>query len=132
MRWIRFVAVAGLFLSAATASAQKIEITNNQPFDIRMPWKLRDGKTVLVNVAAFGKQPIDASSVADAGAPRVVLEPVENGVKLKSGQQELGTLEWDLVLEKLEKNPTDVVTKREFDKLFKPLAMQFKKAGDGG
>ena len=57
-------AVAALLLVVSPSLAEKVEVTNNQPFDIAMPWKLLDGKMVMVNVAASGKQTIDAAVVA--------------------------------------------------------------------
>src|SRR5688500_6836314 len=60
---MKLFAFAALLLVDTPSLAQKVEVTNNQSFDIAMPWKLLDGKTVMVNVAASGKQTIDAGAV---------------------------------------------------------------------
>src|SRR3954469_10157368 len=99
--------IAVLTLVAAVSvcpAQQKVEVTNNQPFPIAMPIKLLgdDAPTVIVNVEANGKQTIDlpakpALQGAGAGAGKVSIEPVENGIRLKSGDRDFGTLSWDLL-----------------------------------
>ncbi len=129
---IRFLAV--VFAFASISLGAKVEIVNNQPFPIAMPWKLRDGGgVVMVNVGANGKQTIDESAKAQADGGRIVAEAVENGIRLKSADRDLGTLSWDIFLEKVDRKPTDeeaAKTKRDFDKTFAPIAMKFAPSGD--
>jgi hypothetical protein len=123
-----------VLVAAAFAPAQsKVEVTNNQPFPIAMPLKLLDGgRTVMLNVEANGKQTIDLPAKAADGAAKVSVEPAENGVRLKSGDRDLGVLSWDILFEKLAKEAADDEidkTQRDFDKLFKPLPLKFASSG---
>src|SRR5436190_16975899 len=79
------------------------------------------------------------------------IEAAENGIAIKFGDKDLGKLAWDIVYEKLPKKkrttaPSTAATsrasdaadreaagnKRDFDKLFKPLPLAFKKTSEGG
>ncbi|MEA2709769.1 MAG: hypothetical protein QOF78_2370, partial [Phycisphaerales bacterium] len=124
------VPLLALFIAVHPLAAQKVEVTNNQSFPIAMPVKLlSDGTTVMVNVDANAKQTIDLRA---KGAEKVAIEPVESGVRLKTGAQDLGTFSWDLLFKKLDKTPDDAdidQTKRDYEKLFAPLPMKFASTG---
>src|SRR5262245_22927683 len=97
-----------LLFTAAVVSGQVVEVTNNHDFPIAMPWRLRDGRVIEVNVGANGKQRIEQP----ARAATVKLE---------------GTLEWDVVVEKIDKSPSDAEAagnKRDFTGTFVPIAMR--------
>jgi hypothetical protein len=126
------VAFFALFITASTCPGQrKVEVINNHPFPIAMPVKLLgdDGATVMINVDANGKQTIDlATAKPAAGAGKISIEPVDGGVRLKSGDHDLGVLSWAIVFEKIEKDVPDSQvdqTKRDFAKIFKALPMKF-------
>src|SRR5690242_20505417 len=99
----RIAFASTLLFAASLAFAQaRIEVTNNQPFPIAMPLKLLDGgRTVMLNVEAGGKQTIDLSARPADAAAKVTVEPTGNGVRLKSGDRDLGVLSWDILFEKL-------------------------------
>src|SRR4051812_35216641 len=128
-----------LALCAASSSAQTIEVKNNQPFPIAMPWTMRDigGKdaAVLVNVGANATQTIDLAAATQDAQASVTIEPVENGVHLKTAKQDLGTLSWGIVFEKLTKEqakPGDekaAAVMHDIAKVFKPLKLTFLKSG---
>ena len=131
--------IVSLLVPAAPLAAQnKVEVTNNQPFPIAMPLKLlgENAPTVMVNVDANGKQTIDLPAKpalqGAGGAAKISIAPAENGIRLKSGDRDLGALSWDLVLEKIDKDVPDSQvdkTQRDFDKLFKALPMTFASTG---
>src|SRR5688500_10811524 len=127
--------VVALMIGVAPVVAQtRVEVTNNQSFPIAMPLKLLgdDAPTVMVNVDANGKQTIEAGAKPQSDAARVVVEPVESGIRIRSGDRDLGTLAWDLLFDTIEKDVPDSQvdrTQREFDKLFQPLPMKFAPAG---
>ncbi len=131
MKTIRpLIVMASLLIVCASATAQQVEIVNNQPFAIRMPWRMLDGTNVLIDVPASGKQSV-APETASANPLAVSLQPVDSGVQLGSGGQELGTLQWDVILDPIEKRASDedaAKTKRDYDAIFKPLALTFKKS----
>src|SRR5438034_1304801 len=75
------VLIVMLALFAAAAHAQTLEVVNNQPFPIAMPWKLHDGMVVVIDVAASGTQTMDLVARRGAGAGAAVkVEAVENGI----------------------------------------------------
>jgi hypothetical protein len=128
--------ISSLLVVAPLAAQTKVEVTNNQSFPIAMPLKLLgdDAPTVMVKVDGNGKQTIDASASKPAvqGAGKVSVEPVEHGIRLKSGDRDLGTLAWDLLFDTIEKDVPDSQvdkTQREFDRLFQALPMKFAAAG---
>src|SRR5687767_3282397 len=115
--------VAVLVFVSPLAAQKKVEVTNNQPFPIAMPLTLlgEGAPTVMVDVEANRKQTIEVGAKPQSGAAKVSVEPVDNGVRLKSGDRDLGTLSWDLLFEKLAKaiGDDDVdKTKRDFAKEF--------------
>jgi hypothetical protein len=136
---IRAIAV-GLFgiLLASQLTAQTVEITNNQPFAIRMPWALHSAdRTVLVDVPPNGRQtiPPDAGAPLKLPPPSLIVRADDIGsVQLEYNQTKLGRLQWGIVLEKLERKPTtqeSVGIQREYDKLFEPRALKFEDKGGG-
>ena len=130
--------VAALLCNVALAAAaqRKVEVTNNHSFPIEMPWRLGDGTDVMVKVAAYGRQTIEPGSPQQQDEQdRLVIEPVDRGVRIRSDGRDLGTLSWDLVLKKLEKTPTDAQaaqTKQGFDATFVPLGLNFAQAQPKG
>src|SRR4051812_41725354 len=84
--------------STLSLRAEQVEIVNNQPFPIRMPWRLHDGTNVMIDVAASGKQSTDTTP-PQRGAPLVSVEPVASGIHLETLNQDLGTLQWDVIVE---------------------------------
>jgi hypothetical protein len=126
-----------LLLATSIALGQsKVEVTNNQAFPIAMPLKLLDGgATVMLNVEANGKQTIDLPAKPAEGATKMSVEPVENGVRIKSGERDLGTLSWDILFEKLPKELADDdvdKTQRDFHKLFEARPLTFASSGKSG
>src|SRR4030095_9892809 len=62
---------------------------------------------------------------------KISAEPVESGIRLKSGDRDLGTLSWDVYLQPIDRVPTDeqaAQTKRDFDKTCPPLPLKFAEA----
>ena len=126
-----------LALAPQARAQRKVEVTNNQPFPIAMPFKLHGGDgdeaaTVMVDVEANGKQTLDLRTKPPGGDAKVSIEPVENGVRIKGGGRDLGTLSWDLLFEKIAKTPGDEEvdrTQRDYEKLFEALPMKFSSTG---
>jgi hypothetical protein len=111
------------------ALAGQLQVINNQPFPVRMPWTLRDGTTVLLDVPANGKQTIDP--LQDPPPPgkndRLTARIEGDGVHLLRGGRDLGTLAWDILLEKLKTTPTDAEAggnQRDFAALFHPIPLE--------
>src|SRR3954468_3720625 len=73
-----------VFVVSIGVRAQTIEVKNNQPFAIAMPWTMRDigGKdaTVLVNVAANATQTIDLAAAPQDSQASINVEPAEKGI----------------------------------------------------
>src|SRR4051812_21081613 len=93
--------VLSVVLSVSIAGAATLEVVNNQPFPIKMPWRLHDGSFVMIDVAASARQ---STSIGEANshAATIAADPVENGIRLN-----VGTLSWGILLQKLDKKPTD-------------------------
>jgi len=116
--------------SPSAAPAQQVQVINNQPFPIRMPWKMLDGAHVMIDVAAAGKQSIDVASI-EPGVPTLAAEASDSGIRFKTGAQDLGSLQWDLIVDPIEKRASDEdawKTKRDYDALFKAMPLVFKKS----
>lgn len=130
----RTSAVVVALIFASSAIAQKVEVVNNQPFPIRMPWQLLDGTRVFVDVAGNGKQTVDRKAkVISLGVLPLFTRPVENGLALiafgrDSHTQNLGTLQWDIIVDKIDKKAADEdahKTKRDYDAIFKAIPLTF-------
>ena len=118
--------------SPSLLRALKVEVVNNQPFPIHMPRRMLDGTEIMIDVQASARQSIDGP-VARA-APLVTIEPAENGLRLQTLDQDLGTLQWDVIVEPIEKHPTDEdasKTKRDYDAIFKAMPLKFTQAAGG-
>src|SRR5438045_7145234 len=98
-RMQRFCVRAVMVCSLAVADAQTVEVVNHQPFPIAMPWRLHDGNTVMVDVAASGRQTIDLA-LREPAAAGMRVEPVENGIGLNFDGRDLGALSWDIMVQK--------------------------------
>src|SRR5689334_21767982 len=104
-------AIAVVLLSITAALAEPtVEITNNQPFPIRMPWTLRgeDLSVILVDVPANGHQTIkpQAGPPDKRPAPQLMVRADDPGtVQLEFAGTKLGRLQWGIVLEALEQKP---------------------------
>lgn len=141
-------------ISAQNAGVETLRITNNQPFAVRMPIRLRgtnlSGKTQL-NGRAIQTDGADALFVADLpasagkdfrlqnGSPKTspknfVLNPTENGVALNFAGAEYGRLSWQILYrdskpEELKGEPYS--TKTDFSKDFQALPFKFTKISSG-
>lgn len=142
-------------INAQNAGVENVRITNNQPFAVRMPIRLRgtnlSGKTQL-NKQAIQADGADAVFVADLPAsaskdfrlqngssgkssPKTfVLNPTENGVSLNFAGAEYGRLSWQILYrdsrpEELKGEPYS--TKTDFSKDFQALPFNFAKISTG-
>ena len=116
-----------LLVLCASTTAQQVEIVNNQPFPIRMPWRLLEGPRFIIDVAANGKQSIDASHTAPM-VGKVLLRPTATGIELLTSNQKLGAFDWDVIVDKIDKKASDedaAKTKRDYDTTFSPLPLKF-------
>src|SRR5690349_6446187 len=115
--------LAGLLVCALAriAAGVSIELVNNHPFDIRMPVQLRDDLTVIAEVPPSSTRRIE-SDASDA-KPALQATPDANGLKIA----DLGTLTWDVIVQpaQADRGAEPPSTKRDFDKLFHPLALKF-------
>ena len=137
---------------APAADAQQIDVVNNQPFEINMPVqvrgvKLADGATSAQQVGEDAVVVVAAPAGATTRVPlevpanvrmrnRVELKPAENAVGIAFDGKDVGSLAWGVVVRPVDpKGPKTqekaLDTKADFAGGFKPLALSFKKTGDG-
>ncbi|HEV8159710.1 MAG TPA: hypothetical protein VGP58_11810, partial [Pyrinomonadaceae bacterium] len=142
---------------AKTSTPLDIQITNNQPFPVRMPiavksgnltddiFKTSDGKAVqkdgddlifVVDLPASSAQNFRLQNGASGKTTNklFVLNPTENGVSLNFAGAELGRLSWQILYrdskpEELKGVPYS--TKADFSKRFQPLPIKFEKISEG-
>jgi hypothetical protein len=135
--WGRLCLALAVMGTSAAAWGQQVEVVNNQPFPIRMPWRVHpdgnmkgDGTTILVDVAAKGRQTIDVSAAGEPKAAKALsVDAVEDGLKLTFAGDEVGTLTFGVVVRPAVagagKEDTAGAGKPELS--FKPLALAFRK-----
>jgi len=142
---------------AKTSTPLDIQITNNQPFPVRMPiavksgnltddiFKTSDGKAVqkdgddlifVVDLPASSAQNFRLQNGASGKTTNklFVLNPTENGVSLNFAGAELGRLSWQILYrnskpEELKGEPYS--TKADFSKEFQALPFKFTKVSTG-
>jgi hypothetical protein len=141
-------------INAQNAAIENVRITNNQPFPVRMPIRLRNanlnGKS-QTNGRAIQADGADAVFIADLPASAgkdfrlqngsaksamktFVLNPTENGVALNFAGAEYGRLSWQILYrdsrpEELKGEPYS--TKTDFSKDFQALPFKFSKISSG-
>ncbi len=123
-------ALMSVVLCASFASAATLEIVNNQPFPIKMPWRLHDGGVVMIDVAASGRQSTNLAQTP-LHAAIIIAEPKGDGVHLACNGRDIGDLAWSIVLEHLDKKPTDkeaAGTTHDYAKEFAPLTLKFEQS----
>src|SRR5437762_3546093 len=144
----RLALLSALFVFVAGAHGQALEVVNNQPFPIDMPWLVRgikvpanapaqqigDDAMVMVDVPAGATvRPLERTPPAESNlAP--TLTPADNGVALKLGNADLGRLSWAIVLHTIDKVPTTqeaAETKKNFAGDVAAMELTFKKTGGG-
>jgi len=141
-------------INAQNAPVENIQITNNQPFAVRMPIRVSgvnlSGKTRLSGqlIQADGA---DAVFIADLPASAgkkfrlqngstktsskaFVLNPTENGVSLNFAGAEFGRLSWQILYR--DSRPEELKgesysTKADFSKDYKALSFKFAKISTG-
>ena len=136
-----------LVCSRCAASAQTVELVNNQPFDIRMPLTVR-GVKLTRRTAPLAQQAgerldrhgrragvaVDATlslgPVAQQASPRRRrLKPDGDGVAITAGGKDMGRLTWGVVVDQApadaKKGEPQPSTKRDFAAAFKPVALKF-------
>ena len=138
--------------TAIQADAQQIDVVNNQPFEINMPVqvrgvKLAEGATAAQQVGNDAVVIVAAPANATTRVPleipanarlrnRVELKPAGNAIAVAFQGNDLGTLAWGVVVRPVDpKGPRTqekaLDTKADFAAGFKPLALAFKKTGEG-
>ena len=128
---IRTALLCLIICSSKFGDNLSVELVNNQPFDIRMPITLRgtDAKdhVVIADVPALQTKHVALSREAHS---ELQVEAIENAVRLRFKGKDLGTLTWDVAVRPAEKSKSDYIsTKRDFDKIFKPLPLNFEQIG---
>jgi hypothetical protein len=148
MNGLRLAAVV-LLACVGLANAQALEVVNNQPFPIDMPWLVRgikapagapvqqvgDDAVVMLSLPASGTaRPLEQTLAPGSGIGPTIA-PTENGVALKFGKAELGRLSWGVVMHAIEKAPPTTQeaaqTRANFDADVPALPLDFKKTGEG-
>ncbi|MEP6703191.1 MAG: hypothetical protein ABJB34_00130 [Acidobacteriota bacterium] len=160
--WLLLTVV--IFISVEVSKAQStphprtVEIVNNQPFPVRMPIALRGSRAVgdfgtTTNGVPVQKDGDDLIFVADlpASAVRALkltataaklplrarslrLEPVDNGIDVKFGGTDLGTISWEVLYRvskpgELKGDPFS--TKEDFAQSFQPAEIKFERIIEG-
>ncbi len=144
-----------LTLYTLTAAAQTVEVTNNQPFPVRMPLEIRavnlpnknlrtaEGKPVqtdgekmifIGDLPASAAKKIRIQNGSAKTAKTLVVSPTENGISLNFAGAELGQLSWQILYrnskpEELKGEPYS--TKADFSARFQPLQFKFTKISEG-
>jgi hypothetical protein len=147
MHVIRAIVLCTVAFPAFVAAAQALEVTNNQSFDIRQPVLVRgmkadasgaaqqvgDDAVVIVEVPASGSaRPLEHKPAAASKTPTAM--PGEDGIAIRYGEKDLGKLSWDILVENIDKTPSDEEasqTKRNFDGLFNAQKITFKSVNKG-
>jgi hypothetical protein len=147
MHVIRAIVLCTVAFPAFVAAAQALEVTNNQSFDIRQPVRVRgmkadasgaaqqvgDDAMVIVEVPASGSaRPLEHKPAPASKTPTAT--PGEDGIAIRYGEKDLGKLSWDILVENIDKTPSDEEasqTKRDFDGLFKAQKITFKSVNKG-
>lgn len=156
-----FLGILTFFAFAAVIFAQdktpeNVIITNNQPFPVRIPIRLKGinmsgEKRQILNGQPVQKDGSDLIFVADLaasdaknyalqkGAPKQIkkalaVSPIENGISLNYNGVDLGQLSWDIIFrnskpEELKGVPFS--TKEDFSRIFEPLALKFERIAEG-
>lgn len=149
--------VAQLSVAAQTFTPQNVQITNNQPFAVRMPMRVRganlqasalrasnnqpvqadgDGLLFIADVPASGRQNFRfQNGAARSAAKLLTLSPNADGVSLKYANIEIGRFAWDIITR--DSRPEELKgvaysTKEDFSKKFQPLPIKFEKVAEGG
>jgi hypothetical protein len=147
----------GVFLSVQSINAQNVQITNNQPFAVRMPLQIRsvnlqnknlrttDGKPVQTdgeNIFFVADLPASSTqnfrlqnnSTAKTANKMLVVSQTENGVSLNFAGLSLGNLSWQILYrdskpEELKGEPFS--TKEDYAQKFQALPFKFTKVSEG-
>lgn len=142
---------------AQSSVSVKIELINNQMFPVRMPiaiksenlngenWKTAEGKAAqkdgnsLVFIADLPASSIQNFQLKNGSNFRkpdklFILDPTENGVKLKFANAALGQLSWQILYR--DSKPEELKgerfsTKDDFAPSFQPASITFEKMSDG-
>src|SRR3954467_7394675 len=110
--------------------AEKLEITNNRPFPVAMPWRLHDGTRIYIDAPANGTQTDTLNPNVAVAFPLALVQPASDGLVLSTYLKDvdgmrahgLGTLDWDIIVEPVEKKASDeeaAKNKRDYARIFK-------------
>jgi hypothetical protein len=154
MRFVCTTLVLALSIASliTPATAQQIDVVNNQPFPIHMPLvvrgvRLADGATAAQQVGDDAVVIVNAepstTSRVQTQIPenvrlrnRVELKPAENAIGVTFDGKDLGRLAWGVVARPVDpKGPKTqekaLDTKGDFAAEFQPLKLSFTKTGEG-
>src|SRR6476660_4735015 len=128
--------------SSARAADLAVDWVNNQPFDIRMPVRLRGvkmqdaanaqqaGDDLIVIADVPANQTKTTTIYAQANQKQsadLQIEPAEGAIGLGFKGKSLGSLSWDVMVTAAAKETAEPVSsKRNFDESFKPLPLKFE------
>ncbi len=137
-----------LVLVGEARGAGRVEVVNNQPFAVYQPVRIRginaevgnaDGKRQgvgddLVILADVGVGQTQNANITGAEGSKwqLVVEADGEGIGMKLNGKDLGTLAWDVVVERVTKTQAEYVsTKRKFNESFKAMPLKFEKSKTG-
>src|SRR4051812_13769322 len=140
-------------LVASFASAQTVELVNNQPFDIRMPVEIRglkldvaggtpaaqqagDDAIVMVDLPPSQSRKLDVNLGAGIQSQHPASVKAEaDGVAILVNNKDMGRLAWAVIVDKppTEKSEGDQApsTRRDFSANFQPVSLKFKQSASG-